>query len=93
MIRRPPRSTLFPYTTLFRSFSSVWENEYKKETVIKKLAFKPVRMAGDISKFIGGSTGMPAILIEKHRADSDGNIVQIDIEYWRFEAVDLFINL
>src|SRR5258708_8327268 len=23
MIRRPPRSTLFPYTTLFRSFSTV----------------------------------------------------------------------
>src|SRR5260370_15659741 len=24
MIRRPPRSTLFPYTTLFRSQSSEW---------------------------------------------------------------------
>src|SRR5690348_18111295 len=24
MIRRPPRSTLFPYTTLFRSSSSSW---------------------------------------------------------------------
>src|SRR5437764_5624130 len=24
MIRRPPRSTLFPYTTLFRSESSAW---------------------------------------------------------------------
>src|SRR3712207_7702182 len=24
MIRRPPRSTLFPYTTLFRSFKFVW---------------------------------------------------------------------
>src|SRR2546426_12148121 len=24
MIRRPPRSTLFPYTTLFRSLSGVW---------------------------------------------------------------------
>src|SRR3712207_7879398 len=24
MIRRPPRSTLFPYTTLFRSSSSWW---------------------------------------------------------------------
>src|SRR5258708_24116625 len=24
MIRRPPRSTLFPYTTLFRSRSSAW---------------------------------------------------------------------
>src|SRR5258706_6812720 len=25
MIRRPPRSTLFPYTTLFRSFFETWE--------------------------------------------------------------------
>src|SRR5260221_6781390 len=24
MIRRPPRSTLFPYTTLFRSLSTSW---------------------------------------------------------------------
>src|SRR3712207_7374249 len=24
MIRRPPRSTLFPYTTLFRSVAPVW---------------------------------------------------------------------
>src|SRR2546430_16367103 len=24
MIRRPPRSTLFPYTTLFRSRNSLW---------------------------------------------------------------------
>src|SRR3712207_7478937 len=25
MIRRPPRSTLFPYTTLFRSYPTVWQ--------------------------------------------------------------------
>ena len=30
MIRRPPRSTLFPYTTLFRSFSPVLEKENKQ---------------------------------------------------------------
>src|SRR3989441_12758753 len=28
MIRRPPRSTLFPYTTLFRSLLGVGENEF-----------------------------------------------------------------
>src|SRR5689334_24194450 len=26
MIRRPPRSTLFPYTTLFRSFVRTWNS-------------------------------------------------------------------
>src|ERR1039458_7257708 len=31
MIRRPPRSTLFPYTTLFRSLTSDWD-EYQRET-------------------------------------------------------------
>src|SRR2546430_13599079 len=29
MIRRPPRSTLFPYTTLFRSWSGRMENRKK----------------------------------------------------------------
>src|SRR5439155_25604487 len=28
MIRPPPRSTLFPYTTLFRSAPLRWKNEY-----------------------------------------------------------------
>src|SRR5690242_21729925 len=27
MLRRPPRSTLFPYTTLFRSVRDVWNAE------------------------------------------------------------------
>src|SRR3712207_8642517 len=34
MIRRPPRSTLFPYTTLFRSYTTLWRKE--NEGVIKK---------------------------------------------------------
>src|SRR3989449_7747330 len=28
MIRRPPRSTLFPYTTLFRSHTQIWQERY-----------------------------------------------------------------
>src|SRR5256885_12010768 len=37
MIRRPPRSTLFPYTTLFRSEkldSHMWKNETKSLSLI-----------------------------------------------------------
>src|SRR5260221_11534525 len=32
MIRRPPRSTLFPYTTLFRSLVRVWDGYSHKQT-------------------------------------------------------------
>src|SRR5256885_7097749 len=34
MIRRPPRSTLFPYTTLFRSYGITVE-EYKTKNLMK----------------------------------------------------------
>src|SRR3712207_7842861 len=33
MIRRPPRSTLFPYTTLFRSPPKCWEDGRRAERV------------------------------------------------------------
>src|SRR2546430_3436129 len=35
MIRRPPRSTLFPYTTLFRSIWDVPRGDLAVETAIK----------------------------------------------------------
>src|SRR5258707_11113026 len=35
MIRRPPRSTLFPYTTLFRSLSNIEaHNQFSSMTVV-----------------------------------------------------------
>src|SRR2546429_3299749 len=30
MIRRPPRSTLFPYTTLFRSVLVAWDSHHRE---------------------------------------------------------------
>src|SRR2546429_4965270 len=52
MIRRPPRSTLFPYTTLFRS-KRVGKAERLKKT--KLVAFAEVKRAGaHITEFIEG---------------------------------------
>src|SRR5258708_25085126 len=53
MIRRPPRSTLFPYTTLFRSRAGaalVWNN---RETEMGDLA----EIEALFFALIGGSTG------------------------------------
>src|SRR3712207_8743681 len=38
MIRRPPRSTLFPYTTLFRSIAA------KEDLIYKSLEIDPARV-------------------------------------------------
>src|SRR5690348_17558012 len=45
MIRRPPRSTLFPYTTLFRSLDLVML--WPPDLVIRGLSDRPQLRAGD----------------------------------------------
>src|SRR2546429_8992316 len=41
MIRRPPRSTLFPYTTLFRSYPPYWS---AGETIVNYFGTVGIRM-------------------------------------------------
>src|SRR2546427_8015050 len=58
MIRRPPRSTLFPYTTLFRSFTSlvgiifVMTYAFTVHWVIAPVYFLTVPVLGVISSML-----------------------------------------
>src|SRR3712207_8822843 len=52
MIRRPPRSTLFPYTTLFRSSSGAWETNLKE--LQSQLPIGPYRYAAKIREKLAG---------------------------------------
>src|SRR3712207_7912740 len=58
MIRRPPRSTLFPYTTLFRSRSMIYNFLRSVPSVILILVLPLVSLADDRSKLT--STDWPA---------------------------------
>src|SRR5574343_1509539 len=62
MIRRPPRSTLFPYTTLFRSVFNLYQRLYSKDIIASEkreqsLSEKRVlvsnEIAEDVKKMIG----------------------------------------
>src|SRR2546426_7734612 len=45
MIRRPPRSTLFPYTTLFRSCKSdVWAMGLEREDFTMRTRFREIML-------------------------------------------------
>src|SRR5260370_15921829 len=47
MIRRPPRSTLFPYTTLFRSIPSRGDPSQSLMTAVEQYRVKYVFLAPD----------------------------------------------
>src|SRR3712207_8111341 len=70
MIRRPPRSTLFPYTTLFRSsaIQGAQDNLAKYRAVPKFVAPGP---GFDAKKLAGGKTVfvIPASRSEEHTSE------------------------
>src|SRR5258708_31184359 len=68
MIRRPPRSTLFPYTTLFRSYTGSFDNV----TVGKRVAQELLSKGVDVIFHAAGSGGLGAIMAvrsEEHTSE------------------------
>src|SRR5256886_7042901 len=64
MIRRPPRSTLFPYTTLFRSLCTVAGVAGRGETldVVPRYLITGRRIAGSSFGGVKGRDGVPALV-------------------------------
>src|SRR5436305_4698468 len=55
MIRRPPRSTLFPYTTLFRSYgrvAGVWQGSNRADGASIKVINNTQNTAGPLPDYV-----------------------------------------
>src|SRR2546430_11086831 len=75
MIRRPPRSTLFPYTTLFRSSSGVFSRSRLLQ-LTEAMAGRLIVVYGDIvaDRFVYGtpkriSREAPVLILRQYRDD------------------------
>src|SRR5688572_32763921 len=78
MIRRPPRSTLFPYTTLFRSEGKTLQGKYVWDAR-RALDYLETRAEVDASRMgmIGHSLGGQETRSEEHTSElqSQSNLV------------------
>src|SRR5256885_12912907 len=60
MIRRPPRSTLFPYTTLFRSTLTEFKRRNGFEPVSLPRYYIPLTLEGKVALQLGLHRGLSA---------------------------------
>src|SRR2546430_11430780 len=83
MIRRPPRSTLFPYTTLFRSFDVIAKQPPQTSPDTQKLMLRSlladrsisfcVRSEEHTSELQSQSNLVCRLLLEKKKSESELN--------------------
>src|SRR2546428_7974369 len=69
MIRRPPRSTLFPYTTLFRSIASEPREPEKAGKAEGKKAAPPPTSEAEVAKALGVKKSDTVRRSEEHTSE------------------------
>src|SRR2546429_4109448 len=88
MIRRPPRSTLFPYTTLFRS-----QSEIRNENVLEEHHGRPsVRARVHPSSRHHRTTGRRAARAGRGRRDADERARRQDRKSTRLNSSHGYIS-
>ena len=88
MVRRPPRSTLFPYTTLFRSFAAETQRSELKEAILlldePARNLHPTQQAG-ISDLLKNLAGSNQVLYATHSPFmifdyTPGNLLVVELD-------------
>src|SRR5690349_24178783 len=87
MIRRPPRSTLFPYTTLFRSWktsSSSWSLRGARGTAFSALPWRRERSEEHTSELQSRRDLVCRLLLEKKKNKDDDSFYMVTVrkEWW-----------
>ncbi|MCP8687502.1 GntR family transcriptional regulator [Marinobacterium sedimentorum] len=72
-----------------RSFTEVWEQEFNITPMLADLLIRPIRLEGRAQQLLGCTNGAPGLYIKRTKSDGKGRIIQIDREFWRFEALEL----
>src|SRR3712207_5230500 len=84
MIRRPPRSTLFPYTTLFRSV--LGDAEFGVDVVLHAMIIPIQMIGGDIHQY--GYVGAEIIhIVQLKRTQFDNVVVMFFFGYLQSQAL------
>src|SRR3989449_9363704 len=85
MIRRPPRSTLFPYTTLFRSCATTTLPMYPAPPVTRTLSFISALQAEEALQRLEQAVPPPGL---RGLFEGDGRLVQELVEQRMAEVLD-----
>src|SRR5690349_23882884 len=80
MIRRPPRSTLFPYTTLFRSGRPAAEHQ-RSRGLVETPALRPPGRAPDLESAGVAQVVLDAVLHVEDRKSTRLNSSHVEISY------------
>lgn len=74
------------------SITSVLKDDYNIVPQQTELLIRPIRLDKEAQKYLGLQTGAPGLYIRRIKATQQGDIVEIDNEYWRYDALEIRVD-
>jgi DNA-binding GntR family transcriptional regulator len=75
-----------------KPITDVLEKNYNFKVRQKELLIRPIRLQSRIQDFLNVPTGTPGLFIRRIKCADDGPIIEIDNEYWRYDAIELRVK-
>jgi len=75
-----------------RGMTQVVEEEYGVKLVQRNLLIRPQLLSRKISSELGISHGSPGIYVRRIKTDGSSEIMTVEHEYWRFQAIELRVT-
>jgi len=72
--------------------TDVLEKEYNFKVKQKELLIRPIRLQSKIQTFLNVPPGTPGLYIRRTKCIDDGTIIEIDNEYWRYDAIEMCVK-
>lgn len=78
--------------TRYRALPQVVEEDYGICLAQRDLLIRPELLARDVSSALGLSEGSPGVYIRRIKTDELGQVVTVEHEYWRHDAIELRVS-
>lgn len=73
------------------SITDVLEKHYNYKIKQKELLIRPIRLQSKIQHFLNVPSGTPGLYIRRKKCIDGGAIIEIDNDYWRYDAIELCV--
>lgn len=72
--------------------TDVLEKDYHFKVRQKELLIRPIRLQSRIQDYLDVPTGAPGLFIRRIKCADNGLIIEVDNEYWRYDAIELRVK-
>ena len=79
--------------TVSRALTQVVLDEYGINLLQRRLLIRPVLLHRQVTDILGISLGSPGLSIRRVKTDEAGVVLTVEQEYWRFDAIELRVDV